>query len=350
MTASSRCSTSASHGTPRACGPSDLDATSLGLTQAGIIVGTVPYMSPEQIEGKAVDHRSDIFSLGIVLYEMASGARPFGGDSPAALMSSILRDRPRPLTEIRAEVPEGVSRLAARCLEKSPGDRAQSAQDIHAELRELRRAWESGASRLAGPAGRSTMPPRSTSSAIRSASADRVASIAVMPFADLSPAGDQEWFCDGVAEEILNALTPFRTLRVAARASAFSLRGSRDDLRTIGEKLSVTTVLGGSVRRAGDRVRITVQLSEVETGFQLWSERYEREVNDIFEIQDDIAAAVAARLKVTLADSPLDRLAQARRAGHDQHRRLSALPPRAGPADAPWWWDRAARSNCSSGL
>ena len=225
-------------------------------------------------------------------------------------MSSILRDWPRPLTEIRAEVPEGVWRLAARCLEKSPGDRAQSAQDIHAELRDLRRAWESGASRLAGSAGRSTTPPRSTSSAIRSPAADRVASIAVMPFADLSPGGDQEWFCDGVAEEILNALTPFRNLRVAARASAFSLRGRSDDLKTIGEKLSVTTVLGGSVRRSGDRVRITVQLSEVETGFQLWSERYDREVNDIFEIQDDIATAVAARLKVTLADGPLDRLAR----------------------------------------
>jgi len=231
-------------------------------------------------------------------------------DSTAGLMSSILRDSPRPLTQIRAEVPEGVWRLAARCLEKAPGDRAQSAQDIHAELRDLRRAWESGASRLAGSAGRSTTPPRSTSSAIRSPAADRVASIAVMPFADLSPGGDQEWFCDGIAEEILNALTALENLRVAARASAFSLRGRSDDLKTIGEKLSVTTVLGGSVRRSGDRVRITVQLSEVETGFQLWSERYDREVNDIFEIQDDIATAVAERLKVTLADGPLDRLAR----------------------------------------
>ena len=123
-----------------------------------------------------------------------------------------------------------------------------------------------------------------------------------MPFVDLSPAKDQEWFCDGVAEEILNALTALENLRVAARASAFSLRGRSDDLKTIGEKLSVTTVLGGSVRRSGDRVRITVQLSEVENGFQLWSERYDREVNDIFEIQDDIATAVAERLKVTLAD------------------------------------------------
>ncbi len=136
------------------------------------------------------------------------------------------------------------------------------------------------------------------------------ASIAVMPFADLSAAKDQEWFCDGIAEEILNALTPLKNLRVAARASAFSLRGKSDDLKAIGEKLNVTTVLGGSVRRAGDRVRITVQLSEVQSGTQIWSERYDRELKDIFDIQDEIAKAVADRLKVTLADTPLDRLAR----------------------------------------
>jgi TolB-like protein/Flp pilus assembly protein TadD len=135
-------------------------------------------------------------------------------------------------------------------------------------------------------------------------------SIAVMPFADLSAAKDQEWFCDGIAEEILNALTPLENLRVAARASAFSLRGKSDDLETIGEKLNVTTVLGGSVRRAGDRVRITVQLSEVQSGSQLWSERYDRDLKDIFEVQDEIAKAVAERLKVTLTDTPLDRLAR----------------------------------------
>ena len=673
-------------------------------------------MSPEQIEGRTVDQRTDLFSLGVVLYEMASGTRPFSGDSSPALMSSILRDRPRPLTELRADVPEGVWRLTARCLEKSPGHRVQSAQEVYSELRELRRAWESGTARLTparapGPSvtvssdlrvavlpfafrggddaealadgltdditaglsrfqhlrvvsrrdadaakgqaadaqaaerlaarylvegtvrtagsglrlnvrlvdtttsahiwaetydrtlggdpfalqddltarvvatvgdtngvlarslaaslkdrdageltvselvirffgyGQHVAPeqhrrlraafertlagepghalgwaclamlyeqehsqqlnplpnsrqrsadaarrsvaldaacqtgwrglavshffdrdrnglrvaaervtalnpwhtttmsyigtllayagewdrgvriveeaidfnphhpdwvhytlatnhyrvgafdkalleakraslaqyvwtpiclamaagqlglaadargaidvirrrhpayldpgkvrelwsawhwdevlldhlidgfekalalverpvvarPPSGPSPARLAAPDGPASIAVMPFADLSPAGDQEWFCDGIAEEILNALTALKNLRVAARASAFSLRGRSDDLKAIGEKLNVTTVLGGSVRRAGDRVRITVQLSEVETGFQLWSERYDRELTDIFDVQDEIARAVADRLKVTLADGPLDRLAR----------------------------------------
>jgi TolB-like protein/predicted Zn-dependent protease len=695
---------------------SEHDATALGLTQAGLIVGTVPYMSPEQIEGRSVDQRTDLFSLGVVLYEMASGTRPFSGNSSPALMSSILRDRPRPLAELRADVPEGVWRLTARCLEKAPGRRVQTAQEVHSELRELRRAWESGTARLTPPrapgagmtvssdlrvavlpfafrggedaealaegltdditaglsrfqhlrvvsrreaegakgqaadaraaeqlaarylvegtvrtagsavrlnarlvdtttsahiwaetydraldtdafalqddltarvvatvgdtngvlarslaasvkdrdtdeltvselvlrffgygqhvspeehrrlraaferalnaepghaqgwaclamlyeqehsqqlnplpnsrqrsaeaarrsvaldpacqagwrglavahffdrdrnglrvaAERATalnpwhtttmsyigtllayagewdrgakmveaaidfnphhpdwvhytlatnhyrvgafdkalleakrasqaeyvwtpiclamaagqlglaadargaldvirrkhpayldpkkvrelwsawhwdeglldhlvegfekalaldgqapvVRPRSGPALARPASRDGTASVAVMPFADLSASGDQEWFCDGIAEEILNALAPLKNLRVAARASAFSLRGRSDDLKAIGEKLNVTTVLGGSVRRAGDRVRITVQLSEVETGFQLWSDRYDRELTDIFDVQDEIARAVADRLKVTLADGPLDRLAR----------------------------------------
>jgi TolB-like protein/Tfp pilus assembly protein PilF len=145
-------------------------------------------------------------------------------------------------------------------------------------------------------------------SLMRSPASDHLASIAVMPFSDLSPGKDQEWFCDGIAEEILNALTPLKNLRVAARASAFSLRGRSEDLKAIGEKLNVTTVLGGSVRRAGDRVRITVQLSNVQDGFQLWSQRYDRELKDIFDVQDDIAKAVAERLKVSFEDTPLDRL------------------------------------------
>ena len=128
--------------------------------------------------------------------------------------------------------------------------------------------------------------------------AERAASIAVLAFTDMSAAKDQDWFCDGIAEEILNALTPLKGLRVAARTSAFSFKGKSDDLRTIGEKLNVTTVLEGSVRRAGDRVRITVQLSDVANGFQLWSERYDRELKDIFDVQDEIAKSIAERLRV----------------------------------------------------
>ena len=272
--------------------------THLG-TQVGTIVGTMPYMSPEQVEGKVLDDRTDLFSLGVVLYELATGKRPFRGDSPAALMSSILKDHLKPVGERRSGLPEGVCRLIDRCLEKEPRDRIQTATEIHAELKASRRAWESGAGPSARPAAPDSTRPAAPAT-----------SIAVLAFTDMSAAKDQDWFCDGIAEEILNALTPLKGLRVAARTSAFSFKGKGDDLRTIGEKLNVTTVLEGSVRRAGDRVRITVQLSDAANGFQLWSERYDRELKDVFDVQDEIAKAIAERLKVTLTGSNEDRLVE----------------------------------------
>ena len=276
------------------------DLTDLDITRAGIIVGTMPYMSPEQIAAKPLDPRTDLFSLGIMLYELATGERPFRGDSAPALMSSILKDRPTPVAERRSDVPGDVCRLIDKCLEKEPRDRLQTAREILDRLKACRKAWETASDR--------STRPGVLDSILRPAA--RTASIAVLAFSDMSAAKDQEWFCDGIAEEILNALTPLKGLRVAARTSAFSFKGKGEDLRTIGEKLKVTTVLEGSVRRAGDRVRITVQLSDVANGFQLWSERYDREVKDIFDVQDEIAKAVAERLRVTLAGGKDDRLVE----------------------------------------
>jgi TolB-like protein len=274
--------------------------TRVELTQAGMMIGTMPYMSPEQIEGRPLDPCTDLFSLGIMLYELATGERPFPGDSAAAVMSAILRDRPPPIAERRPDIPQDVSRLIDRCLEKQPRDRLQTADEILVELKAQRRAWESGAPRAVTPPGAEGAPRR----------AERGPSIAVLAFADMSPAKDQDWFCDGIAEEILNALASLKGLRVAARTSAFSFKGKSDDLRTIGEKLHVTTVLEGSVRRAGNRLRITTQLSDVATGFQLWSQRYDRELKDIFDVQDEIAKAIAERLRVTLAGGKDDRLVE----------------------------------------
>jgi TolB-like protein/Tfp pilus assembly protein PilF len=271
--------------------------TAIGLTAAGTIVGTIPYMSPEQVESKALDHRTDLFSLGIILYELATGERPFQGQSSAGLVSSILKDHPEPLAKRRADLSGAVSRLIAQCLEKQPRDRIQTANEVLVELKAQRRAWELGAG-AADRAVRDSTPPL----------VERAASIAVLAFTDMSAAKDQDWFCDGIAEEILNALTPLKNLKVAARTSAFSFKGKGDDLRTIGEKLNVRTVLEGSVRRAGDRVRITVQLSDAQSGYQLWSERYDRELKDIFDVQDEIAKATAERLLVTLVGGKDDRL------------------------------------------
>ena len=260
----------------------------------------MPYMSPEQIEAKPLDHRTDLFSLGIILYELATGERPFRGDSSAALMSSILKDHPEPVGERRPDLPGG------RVSSHRPVSREAPARPHPDGQRDPRRTegpppglgigdW--GGKQAGGPT--SLRRP-----------AERAASIAVLAFTDMSAAKDQDWFCDGIAEEILNALTPLKGLRVAARTSAFSFKGKGDDLRTIGEKLNVTTVLEGSVRRAGDRVRITVQLSDVANGFQLWSERYDRELKDIFDVQDEIAKAIVERLRVTLVGGKDDRLVE----------------------------------------
>ncbi len=230
-------------------------------------------------------------------------------------MSAILKDRPTPVSERRLDFPAGVSQLIDRCLEKQPSDRIQSATEILAKLRAQRRAWESGAERAVTPA------------------TDAGRSIAVLPFTDMSATKDQDWFCDGIAEEILNALAPLKGLRVAARTSAFSFKGKTDDLRMIGAKLNVTTVLAGSLRRAGDRLRITVQLSDVASGFQLWSEQYDRELKDIFDVQEEIAKAIAERLA---ADAGRWQRRPARRTGHDERRGVSALLTRLRVARSAW--------------
>ena len=245
------------------------------LTRDGMILGTVPYMSPEQVRSEPVDHRTDIFSLGIVLFEMATGERPFRGVSSAELVSSILRDAPRRVTELNRSLPSDLGRVVARCLEKDPARRYPTALDLKSELAGLRD--EGGRTVRAAP------------------------SLAVLPFADLSPEKDQDYFCEGLAEELINALVKIENLRVASRASAFQMKEAVSDVREIGRRLGVETVLGGSVRKAGDRLRITAQLTNVADGYHIWSERYDRKLEDVFAIQDEIAQAIARALQVTLS-------------------------------------------------
>ena len=242
------------------------------VTQDGALRGTLAYMSPEQVQGRTVDPRSDIFSLGVVLYEMCTGRRPFTGESAAELVSSLLRYTPRPVAE---HVSERLGRLIRRCLEKEPERRPQSTEDVRRELEELREEV------AASPAPRSR-------------------SIAVLPFADMSPQKDQDYFCEGIAEEIMNALTKVPDLRVASRMSSFQFKASAGDSREIGRKLGVDTLLEGSVRKAGSRVRVTAQLIDVGDGYHVWSDRYDRELDDIFAIQDEIAQKIVAALEITL--------------------------------------------------
>lgn len=257
------------------------EATTLSLSQEGSIIGTLPYMSPEQLQGKRVDHRTDIFSLGTVLYEMATGQRSFAGGNAMEVCSSILRDTPKPVIELRADLPTGLQRILDRCLVKEVTERYTSARELSEALDRLRREM--------APGLRSTAAATSTET-----------SIAVLPFTNMSADPENEFFADGITEEIINALAQIKDLRVAARTSAFTFKSKHVDLRIIGERLNVRTVLEGSVRRVGHRVRIMAQLINVSDGYHLWAERYDRELKEIFEVQDDIARAITDCLKVAL--------------------------------------------------
>jgi serine/threonine-protein kinase len=245
------------------------------LTRSGFSLGTPAYMSPEQVSGELdLDGRSDLYSLACVLFEMLTGEPPFTGATPdSVLVQRFMRPAPR-LSTKRSDVPAGLDHAIARALARDPKDRFESIAEFGAALTE----------------------PVVTTRVEKS--------IAVLPFENMSGDQQNDYFGDGIAEEIINALTQLPDLKVAARTSAFSFRGKNEDLRTVGEKLGVSTVLEGSVRRAGSRVRITAQLIEVASGYHLWSERFDRELTDIFAIQDDIATGIASKLKVTLGSTP----------------------------------------------
>jgi serine/threonine-protein kinase len=243
------------------------------LTRSGFSLGTPAYMSPEQVSGDLdLDGRSDLYSLACVLFEMLTGDPPFTGTNPdSVLVQRFMHPAPR-LSTRRPDLPAGIDQAIARALARDPKDRFDR----------IARFAEALTDSAAATAGRVEK------------------SIAVLPFANMSGDPQNDYFGDGIAEEIINALTQLPDLKVAARTSAFSFKGKNEDLRTVGERLGVSTVLEGSVRRAGSRVRITAQLIEVASGYHLWSERFDRELTDIFAIQDDIATGIAAKLKVTL--------------------------------------------------
>jgi len=249
-------------------------------TVEGTVLGTVAYMSPEQAEGRPVDARSDIFSFGAVLYEMISGRRAFHAHSAMSTMAAILRDQPAPLRGHVRDIPADLDALVMRCLEKPPDQRYQSMAEVRMSLARIREAGS-------GSGVHEHMESAQASGA----------SIAVLPFANLSADKENEYFSDGLAEEILNQLAKIPDLRVTARTSSFAFRGKDEDVRTVANILKVDTVLEGSVRRAGNRVRVSVQLIKASEGYQLWSERYDRDLTDIFAIQDEISTAIVNSLR-----------------------------------------------------
>jgi len=258
------------------------------ITREGMMIGTPEYMSPEQVDGKEADRRSDLYGLGIILYEMLTGRVPFEGDTPLSVALKHKTETPRNPQQWNAQISEGLRRMMDKCLEKDQEQRYQSAEEVLAELTKLETEKSSG--ELRG-AEREREPGKQDKT-------QWIHSIAVLPFADLSPQKDQEYFCDGVAEELINALTKIRELRVVARTSAFSFKGRDADIREIGRKLGVETILEGSVRKAGNRLRITAQLINIADGYHLWAERYDREMDDVFAIQDEVTLAITEKLKI----------------------------------------------------
>ena len=286
------------------------------LTKSGVTMGTITYMSPEQIRGKDVDARSDLFSLGIVLYEMVTGRLPFVGDTSGEILEAIFTKQPVAPVQLNQSVPARLQAIIYKALEKDRNLRCNNAAQMRSQLQQLKlhpsppilntKMWLFTATMVlllviaAFLFFQNTKTPSSSpknQQQSKSVQSQKV-SIAVLPFVDLSPKKDQEYFTDGLAEELINVLSRNPKLRVVARTSAFSFKGKNEDLRTIGKKLGVGTILEGSVRKEGKKIRITTQLIKVGDGFHLWSQSYDLQMNDVFEVQDEITTSVAEKLEV----------------------------------------------------
>ena len=281
----------------RADKSNDATMTSSGHTQAGMVMGTPAYMSPEQVSGRALDHRTDIFSLGVVLHEMSTGKRPFRGDSSAELISAILRDDPPPITDVRTDLPSDLARIIRRCLEKEPRHRVQTARDVSNEFRDLARM----SSRATRSIVSGLVTRDSTASGSGSARADEGFWVAVLPFKYAGSNADIAALAEGLTEEIVTGLSRFSYLRVIARSSTSLFASESGDVRAIGKQLGARYVMEGSLRQAGTKLRLAVQLVDASSGAHLWAETYERAFSPeaVFELQDELVPRIVSTVAET---------------------------------------------------
>jgi len=253
-------------------------ATLSGSTKNGTILGTVGYMAPEQVRGESVDTRADIFSFGCILYEIVTGERAFHRSNAIETLAAILHNKPEAPSRRRHELSPSLDRVIARCLEKERSARFQSARDLEFVL--------------------TTLTPSETLNAIR----PRAASVAVLPFLNLSADSENEFFADGITEDVIAHLAKIRSLKVISRTSVMAFKKSGRSLREIGEKLGAATVVEGSIRRAGNRVRIVAQLVDALTDEHIWADTYDRDLTDIFAIQSEVALNIATALRAQLSN------------------------------------------------
>jgi serine/threonine-protein kinase len=261
-----------------------------GITEEGMMIGTPDYMSPEQAEGREIDHCSDIYSLGVILYEMVTGTIPFEGDTPISIAIKHKTDKPRDPREINSQISGDLSGLILKCMEKKKENRYQKVEEILSELIKIEKGI---------PTTKKVLPKKKPEEE-KMAEMKRKRSIAVLPFADLSPKKDQEFFCDGMTDAIIGKLSQLEKLKVISRTSVMRYKKEDKDIKEIGEELDVVTILEGTIQKEKDRIRIRAQLINVEDGFHLWAEIYDRTLESVFDMQDEISQAIVGKMKIKL--------------------------------------------------